>query len=153
MVKPLLISSFVDANLMADLTAGRSQTVIIHILNKTPIKWYSKSKSCFKTATYGSEYSNTRIYTDQIVDLCNNLLYLRVPLQMFNGSDTSFMFGENFLVANSNVMPDGKIQRRFQILNYHFTRESEEKFIIKFVHMNGKEIPAGIVTKRCTPNT
>ena len=46
MGKPILVSIFVDANLMADLNTGRSQTGIIHLLNKTPIEWYSKLKSC-----------------------------------------------------------------------------------------------------------
>ena len=72
---------------------------------------------------------------------------------MVNGSDASFMFGENFLVANLTVIPDSKIQRRSQILNYHCTRESQAKGIIKFVHMNGNENPADIVTKSHGFNT
>lgn len=35
--KPVMITTFVDANLMADITTGRSQTGTIHLLNKTPI--------------------------------------------------------------------------------------------------------------------
>ena len=67
--------------------------------------------------------------------------------------DAPFMFGDNFSVVNLTIMSSGKLQRRSHILNYHLTREAQADVIIKFVHMNGKEIPAGIVTKRCTPNT
>ena len=52
--KPVLISRFVDENLMDDLTTEISQTGIIHLLNKTPIECYSKLQSCVETATYGS---------------------------------------------------------------------------------------------------
>ena len=38
MEKPVLISIFVDAKLLADLTMDISQTGIIHILNKTSIE-------------------------------------------------------------------------------------------------------------------
>ena len=66
---------------------------------------------------------------------------------MVNVSDASFVFGDNFSVFNSTVMPTGKIQRRSHILNYHCTREAQAKDIIKFVHMCGNENTADIVTK------
>ena len=153
MVKPVLITSFFNTNFMADLNTGISQTVIIHILNNTPIEWYSKSQSCVKTSTYGSEYATARICTDHIVDLCNTLRYISVLLQIFNGTDSSFIFGDNFLVSNSTFMPAGKLQRRFHILNCHLTREAQEEVIIKFVHMNGNDNTADIVTKSQAYNT
>ena len=96
MVKPVLITIFVDSNLMLDLTTGISQTVIIHLLKNNPIKCYSKSQSCVETATYGSEYTAARICTDQIFDPRNTIYYLGVPLHMVNGSYASLMFGDNF---------------------------------------------------------
>ena len=119
-----MISSFINANLMADLTTGISQTIIIHILNTTPIEWYSKSQYCVKTATYGSKYSTTHICTDQIVDLHNTLRCLGVSLKMVILSDASFMFGRDFSVVNSTVMPASKLQRRYHIINYNCTREA-----------------------------
>ena len=107
---------------MADLTTGRSQTDIIHLLNKNLIEWYSKLQSCAKKSTYISEYADARICTDQIIDPQNTLRCLGVPLQMVNGSDASFMFGDNVLVVNSTVMPAGKLQLWSHILHYHFTR-------------------------------
>ena len=50
-------------------------------------------------------------------------------------------------------MPTGKIQRQSQILNDHLTREDQSEGIIKFVHINGNENPADIVTKICASNT
>ena len=72
---------------------------------------------------------------------------------MVNVTDASFMFGDNFLVVNFTVMRAGKLQHRSRIINYHRTRESQAKGVIKFVHMNGNESPADIVTKSRAYNT
>jgi len=40
--KPVTLTHFVDANLMHDLSTGCSLTGILHLANKTPIKWFSK---------------------------------------------------------------------------------------------------------------
>ena len=66
---------------------------------------------------------------------------------MVNGSDASFVFGDNFLIVNLTVMPYGKPQCHSHILNYHCTREARAKAIIKFVHIHGNGNPADIVTK------
>ena len=46
-----------------------------------------------------------------------------------------------------------KLQRCSHILNYHRTWEAQAKDIIKFVHINGNDNPADIVTKICASNT
>ena len=72
---------------------------------------------------------------------------------MVNESDASFMFGDFFLVVNSTVITAVKIQHRYHIINYHCTRESQAKDIIKFVHMNGNDNLADIMTKSRAYNT
>ena len=54
--KPIIITTFVDANLMHDVITGRSVSGIIHMLNKTPIEWFCKRQNQVETATYGSEF-------------------------------------------------------------------------------------------------
>ena len=56
MGKPVVMTTFVEANLYHDLVNGRSVTGILHVFNKTVINWYSKQQSTVKTATYGSEF-------------------------------------------------------------------------------------------------
>ena len=82
MVKPVLVSSFIDEKFMADLTTGRSHTGIIRLMRNTPMYCYSKSQYCVETSTHGSEYTAALICTNQIFDLCNTLCYFGVPLQM-----------------------------------------------------------------------
>ena len=67
--KPVRTTTFVDANLLHDMVTGRACTGIIHMLNKTPIAWYSKRQATVETATYGAEFVAARTAVDQIVDL------------------------------------------------------------------------------------
>ena len=110
-------------------------------------------KSLRRNALYGYEYAAACICTDHIVDLHNNLCCLGVPLHTVNGSDDYFMFGDSFLVVNLTIMPAGKLQFQSHIHNYQRTQESQAKGIIKFVHMNGNEKPANIVTNSRAYNT
>jgi hypothetical protein len=50
--KPVVHSTFVDANLYHDLVNGKSVTGIMHVFNKTLIDWYTKKQSTVETATY-----------------------------------------------------------------------------------------------------
>jgi hypothetical protein len=67
--KWVVMTTFVDANLTANLTTGRSCTGMIHMFNKNPISWYSKRQNTAETAPYGSEFVSARIAVDQIIDL------------------------------------------------------------------------------------
>ena len=52
----MTLSHFVDANLYHDIVTGRSVTGILHLVNKTPIEWYSKKQGTVETTTFGSEF-------------------------------------------------------------------------------------------------
>ena len=79
--KEVVFTTFVDANLYHDLITGRSVTGILHLINQTPIDWYTKRQATVETATYGSEFVPARIGTDQIIDLRLTLRYLVVPVK------------------------------------------------------------------------
>ncbi len=50
--KPVVLTSYVDANLLHDQLTGRSVTAVLHFINKTPYEWYSKRQATAETATY-----------------------------------------------------------------------------------------------------
>ena len=50
--------SYRDANLYHNVLTGRSVTGTLHLINKTPIDWYSKKQATVETATYGSEFAS-----------------------------------------------------------------------------------------------
>jgi hypothetical protein len=140
--KPVMTTTFVDANLMHDLITGRACTGILHMFNKTPIDWFSKRQDTVETATYGSEFVAARTAVDQIVDLRYTLGMLGVPL-----TGPSWLFGDNLSVVNSSTMPSGNLQKRQNILNYHRVRDAQAAGIVNFVHIDGKQNPADIWTK------
>ena len=143
--KPVVSTTFVDANLMAELLTGRSQTGILHLLNKTPVDWFSKLQPNVETATHGSEFVAARIGVDHIVEIRNTLRFLGVPIK-----GPAHMFGDNLAVVNSLTMPAGKLQKRHNLLNYHRVREAQAAGICSFFHMDGRHNPADILTKPMT---
>ena len=66
-----------------------------------------------------------------------------------NGSDASWLFGDNLSVVNSTVMPSGKLQKRSHLLNYHMCREAQAAGTINFAHIDGKDSnPADVLTSQ-----
>jgi hypothetical protein len=55
------------------IAMGRLVTGILHLVNMTPIEWYSKEQANVETATYGSEFVAARVCVEQIIDLHNTL--------------------------------------------------------------------------------
>ena len=43
--KPVITTTYEDANLYHDYMTGRSVTGILHLVNQTPIDWYCKSQA------------------------------------------------------------------------------------------------------------
>jgi hypothetical protein len=139
---PVKTSSYVDANLYHDLISGRAVTGILHMLNNTPVDWYSKLQSTCETATFGSEYVAARTCTDQIVDLRHTLRYLGVPI-----AGTSMMFGDNESVVNTASAPHARLHKRHQALSYHRTREAIAAGFLVFYHIRGTTNPADCLSK------
>ena len=75
------MTTFVDANLMHCKVTGKSATGILHLVNQTPIEWFSKKQATVETATYGSEFVAARHATDQIIDLRYTLRSMGVPVE------------------------------------------------------------------------
>jgi hypothetical protein len=95
----ITLTHYVDANLMHDILAtGRSVTGILHLVNKTPIEWYSKKQATVETDTYGSEFVAARVCVEQIIALRNTLRFLGVPVR-----EKSYMFGDNKSVVDSSI--------------------------------------------------
>ena len=51
---PIIMTTYVDSNLLHDYIMGRSCTGVIHLFNKTVMDWFLKIQNNVETATYGS---------------------------------------------------------------------------------------------------
>jgi hypothetical protein len=139
--KPVVTTTYVDANLYHCMLTGRSVTGILHLYNKTPVDWYAKKQGTAETATYGSEFVAARTATEQIIDNRLSLRYLGVPVK------DSFMFGDNESVVNSSTVPAGKLHKRHIALSWHRVRESIAAKILYFIHIPGAINPSDMLSK------
>jgi hypothetical protein len=140
--KHVTLSHFVDANLMHDLVTGRSLSGALHLLNKTPIDWYSKKQATVEIATYSSELLAMRSCVEQIIDLRNTLRYLGVPIR-----EKSYVFGDNETVVKNTTQVHGKLHKRHNMLSFHFVREAIAAGYVVFTHIPGSTNPSDILSK------
>ena len=141
--KPVLTTTYKDANLYHDYITGRSAMGIIHLLNGTPIDWYTKRQDTVETATYGSEFVAARVATDQIIDLRITLRQLGVPVE-----ERSYLFGDNKSVVTSSTIPHSGLNKRHTALCYHRVREAVSSFL-RFIHVPTGLNIADVLSKHC----
>ena len=67
--KMVQLTHCVDANLMHDVTTGRSVAACLHLANATPIDWHSKKMATVETATCGAEFMAATMSIEQVIDL------------------------------------------------------------------------------------
>ena len=141
---PVITTTYVDANLYHDLVSGRALSGILHLVNGTPVEWFSKRQATVETATYSSEFVAARTATEQIIDLRNTLRYLGIPVH-----GPSYMFGDNKSVVTSSTIPHSVLSKRHNCLAYHRVREAIAADIVRFHHIEGTTNPADVLSKHC----
>ncbi len=140
--KPILTTTFKDANLLFDYVTGRSLTGIIHLLNKTPMDWFCKKQTTVENATYGSEFTAARIAIDQIVEIRYSIRMFGCPI-----AGPSILFGDNKSVIDSSMIPSFRLKKRHNILSFHRAREAVACDYVRMYHIDTKLNPADILTK------
>ena len=73
-------TTYFDANLMHDVITGHSASGILHLLNQTPLDWFSKRQAQVENATYGSKFMAAQQAIEQIIDLHYTLQMFGVPI-------------------------------------------------------------------------
>jgi hypothetical protein len=140
--KLVRLTTFVDANLMHCKVTGKSATGILHLVNQTPVEWFSRKQPTVETATYGSEFVAARQATEQVIDLRYTLRSMGVPIEK-----ATWLLGDNKSVITSSTIPHSSLSKRHQALAYHRVRSAVAGGFIKFCHIDGKQNPADIMTK------
>jgi len=140
--KSVVTTTYLDANLLHCLATGRAVSGILHLLNKTPVDWFSKKQNTVETATYGSEFTVARTAVDQLINLRLTLRYLGVPLD-----GRAYGFGDNEAVITSSTVPHSKLSKWWNALSYHRVREAIAAKILTLVHIPGSQNPSDILSK------
>jgi len=138
----VIATTCVEANLFHDMISGQSVTGILHLLNMTPVDWYSKLQTTVETATFGSEYVAACTATEQILDLRLTLCCLGVPLD-----GPSFMFGDNESAVNKGFCSPLQLHERHNDLSYHCNWEAIAADVTRFHHIVGTTNPVDILSK------
>ena len=145
---PIIMTTYVDANLLHDYVTGRSCTGVIHLFNKTVIEWSSKLQNNVETATYGSEFTAMRTAVDHIIDLRYTARSLGIPI-----IGSTYLFGDNLSSIISSTKSDGRLAKRWNILSFHRVREAVAHGIVKPFHIDGKQNPADVLSKHTSSST
>ena len=140
--KPVQLLTYKDANLYHDMLSGKAVTALLHMLNQTPIDWFSKKQATVETATFGSENVAARTAIEQMKTLKYTLLYLGVPIM-----DKSILVGDNKTVVDSTTQPHSRLARRHLMLSYHYVKEAIATGKYAFVWIDGKDNPADVLSK------
>ena len=140
--KYVQLTTNLDANLMHCLVTGRSLTGVLHFLNQTPIKWFSKKQNTVETATYGSEFNAACMATEQSMGICYKLRDFGAPID-----GPTWMFGDNESVIKNSTIPQSVLKKHHNALSYHHICEACAAGIMKFIHIPGTENVADVLTK------
>ena len=105
--KPIILTSYVDANLHHDMITGRSVTAVLHFANQTPIEWFSKKQPTVETATYGSEFVAAKTAVQQAMGIRTFFRYLGTEIL-----GPTHLFGDNGSVVTSGSLPHSPLRKR-----------------------------------------
>jgi hypothetical protein len=113
---------YVDADHAHDVVTRRSITLILVMLNNTPIGLISKHQKTVETSTYGSELVASRVATELIVEVRYILWSLGVAL---DGSE--LMLGDSMSVVLNTTVPSSVLKKKHNAIAYHRVREATSK--------------------------
>ena len=139
---PVCTTTYVDVNLLHDLTTGRSAAGILHSLNQTPIDSFSKLQNQVESAMYGSKFMASHQAVEQIIDLHYTLQMLGVVLD-----GPSWLFRDNKSVVTSVTIPHSSLNKCWNALLYHKVCEVVVGGFIWSEHIHTDKNPADILTK------
>jgi hypothetical protein len=111
--KPVVMTTYVDANLYHDMMTGRSVSAVLNSFNQTPIEWFSKKQATVETATYGSEFVTAKLAIQQIIGLRIYLQYLGVAIKGW-----SCLFGDNGSIVTGGSVPHSPLKKQHHALSY-----------------------------------
>jgi hypothetical protein len=140
--QPVVITTYVDANLCHDMLTGQAVTGVLHLANQTILDYYTKKQPTVELATYGSEFMAGRTATEHIMDLRMTMRYLGVQVK-----GSTYMFGNNQTVVNSCFMRKAKLHKRHIMISFHRVREAVVAKVLHFIHIPGANNPADVLSK------
>jgi hypothetical protein len=120
---------YLNADHAHDLVTRRSITVILVILNNTPVRWVSTRQKSVETSTYGSELVAARIATELIMEVRYVLRSLGVDLE-----GPALMLGDNMSIVLNTSVSSSVLKKKHDAIVYHCVREAIATGILRFAY-------------------
>jgi hypothetical protein len=136
------ITCYVDADHGHDLLTRRSVTGYLIVINKTPVKWYSKRQNTVETSTYGSELVAARIATEAVMDYRYRLYMMGID----TGAPSTLLIDNQSVVTNTSL-PSSSLKKKHNAIAYHRVREAVAAGIVRVGHVRSWVNIADILTK------
>jgi hypothetical protein len=135
---------YVDADHAHDLVTRRSITVILIMLNNTPIRWISKRQKTVETSTYSSELVASRIATEAEL-----ILEVRYILRSLGAAldGLALMLGDNKSVVLNTTFSSSVLKKKHNAIAYHRVREAIAARIMRFAYIKSEENVGDVLTK------
>ena len=141
--KRIVLTHYFDASLMHDVLSGKAVTGICTFYNKTPVDWYCKQQATSETATYGAEFLSARKCFEMIIDHRAYLRYLGKPV-----GEMDYVWGDNKSMIDSSTIPESKLNKRHNILSFHYVRSMISRGYVNLQHLASEWNFADIPTKQ-----
>ena len=90
--------------------------------------WCSKKQVTSETATYGAAFIAAYTFMEQVVDICNLFQYLGIPVWQ-----NSYVWGDNKSQVTSLVSPYARLNKRHNILSFHYVHNMVAQSFINLV--------------------
>ena len=131
-----------DVNLMHNILNRKSITGCFHMANMTPMMWYSKKQATLETGTYSAEFLAAYTCMEHIVDQRNLFRYLGVPVH-----EISYVCRDNKSQVKSSTFTYAQLNKRYNILCFHFVRNMVTQGFINLKHIPSKYDLSDILRK------
>jgi hypothetical protein len=136
--KPVMMTTFVDADHAGCRVTRQSQTGIIIFLNWAPIIWYSKRQNTVETSTFSSEFIALKAAVEVIEGLRYKICMMGIGLD-----GATNVFCDN----SSVVMPESTLKRKHTSIAYHSVGEGQAAGVIRIAFEDGSTNLADTLTK------
>ena len=128
--KKIVLTHCFYSSLIHDILSGKAVTGMYAFCNKTPVDWYYKQLSTSETATYGTEFLSGRKCCENSIDHRAYLQYLGKPV-----GEMDYVWGDNESMINSSTIPESKLNKRHNILLFHYVRSMISRGYINLQHL------------------
>ena len=140
--KPVIMSTFVDADHAGCRVTRRSHTGVICFVNRAPIAWYSKRQNTVETSTFGSEFIAMKTALEFVEGLRYKLRMFGVPVD-----GPTNVFCDNDAVVKNVTNPESTLKKKHNSIAYHRAREAIAAGTIRVAKEDGETNLSDLLTK------